>query len=127
MVLVTEISTDKKHYVGHNKFYEQVLLPMSDNLLGKEVRVKITSTTKFSMVGELIDAEKNWKQVNKNMKDNLVISEGFVHDSNFVDTNGEASNTTSQVDGSKDKLFLFGLILLFLTIVYKFVWNLLKQ
>ncbi|CAO1432547.1 unnamed protein product [Diamesa hyperborea] len=127
VVLVTEISTDKKHYVGHNKFYEQVLLPMSDNLLGKEVRVKITSTTKFSMVGEIIDAEKNWKQVNKNMKDNLVISEGFVHDSNFVDTNGEATNTTAQVDGSKDKLFLFGLILLFLTIVYKFVWNLLQQ
>ena len=100
---------------------------MSDNLLGKEVRVKITSTTKFSMVGEIIDAEKNWKQVNKNMKDNLVISEGFVHDSNFVDTNGEATNTTAQVDGSKDKLFLFGLIMLFLTIVYKFVWNLLKQ
>ncbi|CAO1429028.1 unnamed protein product [Diamesa tonsa] len=127
VVLVTEISTDKKHYVGHNKFYEQVLLPMSDNLLGKEVRVKITSTTKFSMVGEIIDAEKNWKQVNKNMKDNLVISEGFVHDSNFVDTNGEATNTTAQVDGGKDKLFLFGLILLFLTIVYKFVWNLLQQ
>lgn len=23
-VLVTEISHDKKHYVGHNKYYEQV-------------------------------------------------------------------------------------------------------
>lgn len=27
-VLVTEISHDKKYYVSHNKFYEQILLPM---------------------------------------------------------------------------------------------------
>ena len=27
-VLVTEIAHDKKHYVGHNKYYEQVSLMM---------------------------------------------------------------------------------------------------
>lgn len=44
-VLITEISHDKKHYVGHNKCYEQVLLPMNKSLLGKlvEVRMRITS------------------------------------------------------------------------------------
>lgn len=40
-VLVTEISHDKKHYVGHNKCYEQVLLPMDKNLLGKLVEVSV--------------------------------------------------------------------------------------
>uniref|UniRef100_A0A1A9WNI8 tRNA-t(6)A37 methylthiotransferase n=1 Tax=Glossina brevipalpis TaxID=37001 RepID=A0A1A9WNI8_9MUSC len=59
-VLVTEISHDKQHYVGHNKSYEQILLPMRRNLLGTSVRVRITSTTKFSMNAELLDEEADW-------------------------------------------------------------------
>uniref|UniRef100_A0A1B0G4Q9 tRNA-t(6)A37 methylthiotransferase n=1 Tax=Glossina morsitans morsitans TaxID=37546 RepID=A0A1B0G4Q9_GLOMM len=59
-VLVTEISHDKQHYVGHNKSYEQVLLPMRKNLLGTSVRVRITGTTKFSMYAELLDEETDW-------------------------------------------------------------------
>lgn len=59
-VLVTDISHDKKYYVGHNKFYEQILVPMKVNLLGKSVRVRITAVTKFSMIGELLDAEEQW-------------------------------------------------------------------
>ncbi|XP_034651678.1 threonylcarbamoyladenosine tRNA methylthiotransferase [Drosophila subobscura] len=59
-VLVTEISHDKLHYVGHNKSYEQVLLPMRDNLLGTRVHVRITSVSKFSMVGEILDDERDW-------------------------------------------------------------------
>uniref|UniRef100_A0AAR5P9U6 tRNA-t(6)A37 methylthiotransferase n=1 Tax=Dendroctonus ponderosae TaxID=77166 RepID=A0AAR5P9U6_DENPD len=51
-VLVTEISHDKKHYVGHNRFYEQVLIPMRSELMGKLVKVQIKSATKFSMIGE---------------------------------------------------------------------------
>lgn len=54
-VLVTEISHDKKHYVGHNKFYEQVLVPMRDGFMGKMVPVKIVSATKYSMKGEPLD------------------------------------------------------------------------
>lgn len=50
-VLVTEISHDKKYYVGHNKYYEQVLIPMKLEYMGKLVKVKITNATKFSMVG----------------------------------------------------------------------------
>lgn len=53
-VLVTEISHDKKHYVGHNKFYEQVLIPLKEEYLGKMIRVKIVETTKYSMKGEPI-------------------------------------------------------------------------
>lgn len=121
-VLVTEISHDKKHFVGHNKFYEQVLLPMKENLLGKSVRVKIISVTKFSMMGELIDAETEWKQVNKNVNENLIknhnIDGGFVHEGNFIDTNGEATN---QVQSDKmDKLYLIGLILLGIALGLKF-------
>ncbi|EZA57454.1 hypothetical protein DMN91_009235 [Ooceraea biroi] len=53
-VLVTEISHDKRHYVGHNKFYEQVLVPMREKYMGKMIDVRITEATKFSMKGEPI-------------------------------------------------------------------------
>ncbi|XP_040175667.1 threonylcarbamoyladenosine tRNA methylthiotransferase [Anopheles arabiensis] len=64
-VLVTEISHDRKHYVGHNKFYEQILLPMHNNLLGKQVEVEITGCTKFSMFGKVIQGEQEWKNCSK--------------------------------------------------------------
>lgn len=121
-VLVTEISHDKKHYVGHNNFYEQILLPMKENLLGKSVRVKIISATKFSMMGEIIDHENEWKQVNENVKENLLrsnnLGNGFVHDGNFVDTNGEPTNLL-QTDNI-DKLYLIGLIFLGIALAFKF-------
>lgn len=53
-VLVTEVSHDKKHYVAHNKFYEQVLVPLKEEYLGKMIKVKIVETTKYSMKGEPI-------------------------------------------------------------------------
>jgi len=53
-VLVTEVSHDKQHYVGHNKFYVQVLVPMKEEYMGKMIDVRITETTKFSMKGEPI-------------------------------------------------------------------------
>ncbi|KAL0113863.1 hypothetical protein PUN28_011300 [Cardiocondyla obscurior] len=53
-ILVTEISHDKQHYVGHNKFYEQVLIPLKEEYMGKMVNVKIIEATKFSMKGEPI-------------------------------------------------------------------------
>ena len=128
-VLVTEISHDKKHFVGHNQFYEQVLLPMKDNLLGKSVRVKITSATKFSMVGEIIDDEKEWKKVNEHVNEKLLqnksIGNGFVHDGNFVDTNGEASN---MLQSEKfDKLYLVGLIVLGISLAIKFYFEYSKK
>lgn len=128
-VLVTEISSDKKHYVGHNKFYEQILLPMKENLLGKSVAVKITQATKFSMIGEIIEVESEWKQVNVNQVQfkNDRLANGFIHNSD-VDTNGEASNDTDlTTQKPNDKLYLYGLIFLFLTLIYKFTWNLLKD
>ncbi|XP_047534456.1 threonylcarbamoyladenosine tRNA methylthiotransferase [Vanessa atalanta] len=57
-VLVTDISHDKNYYVAHNEFYEQVLVPKEDKYMGKMVTVKITSATKFSMIGQPIDKPK---------------------------------------------------------------------
>ncbi|KAH3848933.1 hypothetical protein DPMN_091318 [Dreissena polymorpha] len=54
-VLVTEISHDKKYYVGHNKFYDQVLVPMDKNLMGKMVTVEITETGKHFMKCNLVE------------------------------------------------------------------------
>ncbi|KAG7295893.1 hypothetical protein JYU34_020977 [Plutella xylostella] len=57
-VLVTDISHDKKYFVGHNEFYEQVLVPKEERYMGKMLTVKITSASKFSMMGEPIDKPK---------------------------------------------------------------------
>jgi len=57
-VLVTETSHDGNYYVGHNQFYEQILVPKRPELLGKMFSVRIVAACKFSMTGELVeDAE----------------------------------------------------------------------
>jgi len=53
-VLVTEISHDGNYYVGHNEFYEQILVPKRPELMGKMFQVKIVDSCKFSMTGELL-------------------------------------------------------------------------
>ncbi|XP_078614913.1 threonylcarbamoyladenosine tRNA methylthiotransferase-like isoform X1 [Branchiostoma floridae x Branchiostoma japonicum] len=53
-VLVTEESHDKKFYVAHNKYYDQVLVPKDEKLLGKMVTVEITSTGKHYLMGRLL-------------------------------------------------------------------------
>ncbi|XP_052741750.1 threonylcarbamoyladenosine tRNA methylthiotransferase [Bicyclus anynana] len=57
-VLVTDVSHDKNYYVSHNEFYEQVLVPKVEGYMGKMLTVKITSATKFSMMGQPIDKPK---------------------------------------------------------------------
>lgn len=48
LVLITEESTDGLHYVGHNKYYDQVLIEksLSADLMGKMVVVMVTDTDK---------------------------------------------------------------------------------
>ncbi|XP_075225849.1 threonylcarbamoyladenosine tRNA methylthiotransferase [Lycorma delicatula] len=53
-VLVTEEAYDGQHYVGHNKFYHQVLVDKNPNWLGKMVLVEIISATKHSMNGKVL-------------------------------------------------------------------------
>ncbi|MPC15348.1 threonylcarbamoyladenosine tRNA methylthiotransferase-like [Portunus trituberculatus] len=57
-VLVTEESHDKQHWVGHNKFYEQVLVPKKDDFLGKLVEVEIMETGKHYMRGRPIHTSR---------------------------------------------------------------------
>lgn len=54
-VLVTEVAHDKLHYVGHNKFYGQVLVPKKKEYMGKMILVRITEATKFSMKAEYVE------------------------------------------------------------------------
>ena len=51
-VLVTEVAHDKIHFVAHNCYYEQVLVPMKEEYMGKIITVKIISASKHSMKGE---------------------------------------------------------------------------
>jgi len=54
-VLCTETSHDNNYYVAHNQFYEQVLVPKREELMGKMFTVKIVDTCKFSMTGEIVE------------------------------------------------------------------------
>lgn len=123
VALVTDISHDKQYYVGHNKYYEQILLPMKENLLGKSVRVHIKSVTKFSMLGELLDTEEKWQTCSSNVEN--------VHDRiakaalESAETNGSVTNWNS--DDNKNAAFLYALIALFLAIVYRYAWKFLSE
>lgn len=50
-VLVTEEATDKLHYVGHNKFYEQILIPKAHCTPGDTLDVVIVEHGKHYMIG----------------------------------------------------------------------------
>ncbi|XP_067634076.1 threonylcarbamoyladenosine tRNA methylthiotransferase [Eurosta solidaginis] len=108
-VLVTEISHDKLHYVGHNKSYEQVLLPMRENLLGTAVRVRITASGKFSMNAEIIDEESDWTRCAVKKETNGHIA------------NGKAGSNL-ECDKGEDvlrKYVGYGLTFLFLALVFQ--------
>ncbi|KAJ3248046.1 hypothetical protein HDU78_002139 [Chytriomyces hyalinus] len=52
--LVTELSSDGKFYVGHDKLYRQILVPKDERLLGRWVEVEIVRTGKFFLEGKLL-------------------------------------------------------------------------
>ncbi len=54
-MLVTEVSHDGNYYVGHNKYYEQVLVPKIDVYMGKMIHVEVIECTKFSMKARVLD------------------------------------------------------------------------
>ncbi|CAH0546444.1 unnamed protein product [Brassicogethes aeneus] len=99
-VLVTEVSHDKKHYVGHNEFYEQVLVPMNMKYMGKLVKVKIVETSKFSMMGQPLD-DVTMPGLTKPL------------------VKGEISGVVKE---SPDYKIIVALFLLFISIVLKFFW-----
>ena len=60
-VLVTEESKDKRFWVGHNQFYEQILIPKEKQFLGQMVTVRITSTGKHFMMADVIEVKPEVK------------------------------------------------------------------
>ncbi|KAI8837595.1 hypothetical protein BC829DRAFT_428340 [Chytridium lagenaria] len=50
-VVVTEISSDGLFYVGHDKSYRQVLVPLLPALLGRVIHVRVVRTGKFFVEG----------------------------------------------------------------------------
>lgn len=50
-ILVTEVAYDNKHLVGHNEFYEQVLVPKDDKYMGQILKVRIIDTKKHCLIG----------------------------------------------------------------------------
>jgi threonylcarbamoyladenosine tRNA methylthiotransferase CDKAL1 len=93
-VLICELASDGKHYVGHNKFYgklkggiyshsfilEHILVPNdgSNSLLGKWANVQIVEVSKFYMRSKLIEMptkmdaimENEQLEINKNSQIN---------------------------------------------------------
>lgn len=59
-VLVTEESTDKRFWVGHNKYYEQILVPKESQLLGQLIRIEVVSTGKHFMIGRPLTTTRIW-------------------------------------------------------------------
>lgn len=127
-VLVTEISHDKKHFVGHNKYYEQVLLPMKDNLLGKSVKVKIVSATKFSMMGDIVDDEAEWLKCSTKSVTMDQLSNGLSTNClDYTETNGLVTNDLGSVDKGGNVYFYYALIAVLLAVIYRFTWKLLSD
>ncbi|KAF0991048.1 hypothetical protein HZS_4462 [Henneguya salminicola] len=63
-VLVTELASDRYHYVGHNKYYEQILIKTDSTDLGKWLKVEIIDVSKFYMKGIKIDQNKDIEAMN---------------------------------------------------------------
>ncbi|KAK4876706.1 hypothetical protein RN001_009212 [Aquatica leii] len=102
-VLVTEISHDKNHYVGHNKFYEQVLIPLEEKYLGKLVKVRIINASKFSMTGEPLN-KVTMPGLNKPLQTGQI--SGIQHRNNCV---------------GNYRLYI-SIFVLFVSIVFRILW-----
>lgn len=124
-ILVTDISHDKKYYVGHNQFYEQILVPMKVKLLGKSVRVRITAVTKFSMIGVLLDSEEQWHAASTATTD---VHEQITKTAlTSTETNGAATNV-GLVDENNNYLSRFAIVAIIVAFVIRFfAWKFINE
>lgn len=124
-ILVTDISHDKKYYVGHNQFYEQILVPMQVKLLGKSVRVRITNVTKFSMIGELLDSEEQWHAASTATVD---VHEQITKTAlTSTETNGAATNL-GLVDENNKYLTRFAIVAIIVAFAIRFyAWKFISE
>ncbi|KAJ3065885.1 hypothetical protein HDU98_010763 [Podochytrium sp. JEL0797] len=52
--LVTEVSSDGQFYVGHDKLYRQILVPMEERDLGRWVECEVVRTGKFFLEAKVL-------------------------------------------------------------------------
>lgn len=102
---------------------------MKDDLLGKSVRVQVKSVTKFSMIAELLDDQKKWRQAGSTTIENVheKISKAALES---TETNGaitNSNNTGWSSDDNKNAAFLYAMIALFLAFVYRYAWKFLNE
>jgi threonylcarbamoyladenosine tRNA methylthiotransferase CDKAL1 len=112
-VLVTEVSSDTKNYIAHNKSYNQVLVEKDERIMGQWIDVKITEANKWSLKGELLESSleqlnnvdiKRIPRLIRVGKETVVMEsemfEGERDDGSFY-SKGNTKETTADLD-SKD-------------------------
>ncbi|XP_065060758.1 threonylcarbamoyladenosine tRNA methylthiotransferase-like [Rhopilema esculentum] len=116
-VLITEYSKDGEYFVGHNKFYDQVLVPKDyGDLMGKMVEVEIIETGKHFMKSRLMeDAEIKEPGLSKPLEKGAV--SGTMDETICLLTNKQAPKELHQ-----NWTFQAGLLLLFVTLVFRFLY-----
>ena len=55
-VLVTEVSSDTKNYIAHNKSYNQVLVERDERIMGQWIEVEIVEVGKWSLKGNVLES-----------------------------------------------------------------------
>lgn len=124
-ILVTEISHDKKYYVGHNKFYEQVLVPQEPEMFGRMVRVKIVGTQKHCMIAEPL--EKIQSEPTTTVENTTVRLRANASTARQSSVNGGIVGVHTERTNSSSKLLILPLLFLGLTLVARVVWLLLYR
>lgn len=124
-ILVTEISHDKKYYVGHNKFYEQVLVPQEPEMFGRMVRVKIVGTQKHCMIAEPL--EKIQSEPTTTVENTTVRLRANASTARQSSVNGGIVGVHTERTNSSYKLLILPLLFLGLTLVARVVWLLLYR
>ena len=57
-VLVTDRGSDGIHFVAHDKFYRQVLVPSHPEYMGKWLQVEIINTGKYFLMGRVLSVDE---------------------------------------------------------------------
>ena len=116
-VLVTDISHDQKHYVGHNEYYEQILLPKDEDIMGKLIRVKVINTTKFSMMGEVLNKDNCHRPTDVDPLKKGEISGGMLP--NGAKSKRKKPTSKNESDFMKNFFYKSSMILLLLAILVR--------
>ena len=85
----TEISEDGHHSVGHTKGYVKVLVPLDNNLPGLVKYVKINSSKRFHVEGEIVEnvnpCRKTTTSTNNDFQRNIIpVQNKFIYGSILI-------------------------------------------